>query len=90
MDKTILMLYKDLIAPCSCYTTNIPEYKKQRKKAAMLHEVFWNRLKELDDSLLLEMEKVLDEKLECDLLEVPEAFCDGFRLGARLMLDVFG
>ena len=88
MEKTILMLYKELIAPCAYYTTNIPEYKKQREKAAMRHEAFWNRLKELDSSLLYEMDNILYEQIECDLLDLPEAFCDGFRLGARLMMDV--
>ena len=34
------------------------------------------------------MDEVLSEQLEFDELEVPEAFCDGFRLGARIMLDV--
>ena len=84
MDKTILMLFNDL----DYYTANIPEYEKKRKKVARRHDVFWNRLKELDKSLLPEMEKILDEQMECDWLEVSEAFCNGFRLGARLMLDV--
>jgi len=84
MDKAILMLFNEL----DYYTANIPEHEKKRKTAARRHDVFWNRLKELDKSLLPEMEKILDEQMECDWLEVPEAFCNGFRLGARIMLDV--
>ena len=35
-----------------------------------------------------EMEKVIEIQLEEDYLEIPEAFCNGFRLGAKIMLDV--
>lgn len=88
MDQTLLKLFWGTIIPSEYSSTNIPEHREKRRKIARKHDVFFNKLEVIDPALGKELDEVLPEQLEFDELEVPESFCDGFRLGARIMLDV--
>ena len=88
MEQTLLKLFWGTIAPSEYSSTNIPEHRERRWQIAKKHDALFKKLESIDPALGQEVEEILSEQLEFDELEVPEAFCDGFRLGARIMLDV--
>jgi len=88
MEQTLMDLYLGKIDPAEYYTTNIPEHRKKRFAVARKRETFLEKLAAIDPQLRREMEDIIVLQTEEDYLEVPEAFCNGFRLGAKIMLDV--
>lgn len=88
MEQALMDLYFGKIDPGEYYTTNLPEHRKKRFAVARKREAFLEKLASIDPQLRQEMEKVIEIQLEEDYLEIPEAFCNGFRLGGKIMLDV--
>jgi len=88
MEQTLLDLYWGKIDPGAYYTTNIPAHREKRFAISRKREVFMKKLADIDPQLRQEMENLIELQLEEDELEIPEAFCDGFRLGAKIMLDI--
>ena len=88
MDQTLLKLFWGTIVPSEYHSTNIPAHKEKRRQIINNHDTLFKKLEAIDPALGEEMDKILEEQLEFDELEVPETFCDGFRLGAKIMLDV--
>lgn len=88
MDSILLKLFWGGIVPSECFSANIPAHREKRREIIRRHDLLFRKLEAIDPALGQEVEQVLSEQLEFDVLEVPEAFCNGFRLGARIMLDV--
>ena len=88
MEQTLMDLYLGKIDPAEYYTTSIPEHREKRFAIMRKRERFLEKLAAVDPQLREEMEKIIELQLEEDELELPEAFCNGFRLGAKIMLDV--
>jgi len=88
MEKTLLELYWGKIDPAEYYTTNISEHRRKRLAIARKREMFLEKLDAQNPQLRGEIEKLLELQMEENELEIPEAFCNGFRLGAKIMLDV--
>lgn len=88
MNDILLRLYNGQLEPSVFYNDRIPEHRKKRLMCYQHHEAFLSRLNAIDPALQEEMEALLDEQLSIDMLELPEAFSDGFRMGAKIMMDI--
>lgn len=86
MDKILQALYDGEIYPAEQYRPMIEEYIVQHKKQYQNYEDF---IKKLGSPLDKEFIKIMDEQLNAIPLELSEMFIDGFRLGARMMIEVF-
>lgn len=64
----------------------IEEYIALRKKHYQSYEDF---IKKLGSPLDKEFIQIMDGQLDAVPLELSEMFIDGFRLGARMMIEVF-
>ena len=64
------------------------EYNELRWKYWRQNEKFMQALKQLDEGLAQEFDQLLDQQFEVVPLEISEMFIDGFRLGARLMMEI--
>ena len=88
MNNILLQLYNGELAPSTFHNDHIPMHRAKREACLKKYESFLQKLNALDPSLTEEMEKLLDEQLSVDMLELPEAFLEGFYMGAQIMLSV--
>ncbi len=52
-------------------------------------EKLYNKLKAIDPRLMRELEEVLNNAYRINTFEMPEVFVDGFKLGAKLMIEIY-
>ncbi len=64
------------------------EYKNQRKKQYREYEAFESKLRELDETLLPSFQKLYDQLFLDIPIEQESAFICGFRMGARIMMEI--
>lgn len=85
MDKILRALYSGKIFPQEQYRPIIEEYKSLRKRQYEHYKDFINKI---GSPLDKEFEHIMDEQIDLLPLEFSQMFIDGFRLGARMMLEV--
>lgn len=86
MDKILQALYDREIFPEEHYRLMTKEYITLWKKHYQNYEDF---VKKLGSPLDKEFIRIMDEQIDTISLELSEMFIDGFRLGARMMIEVF-
>ncbi len=86
MESILEQLYNGEIAPYSKYKLTFTQLKEKRDTAYHGYDAFLNKL---PDGLKKEFRKLIDEHLDLLPLEMEENFMDGFRIGVRLMAEVF-
>lgn len=86
MDKILQALYNGEIFPAEQYRPLIEEYKILRKKHYKHYKDF---IQKIGSPLDQEFKRIMDEQLDTLPLELSGMFIDGFRLGARMMIEVF-
>lgn len=86
MDKTLRALYEGEIFPAEQYLPKIEEYKILHEKQYKHYADF---VEKLSSPLDKEFEQIMDEQLDTVPLELYQMFVDGFRLGARMIIEVF-
>ncbi|MBO1680621.1 DUF6809 family protein [Bittarella massiliensis (ex Durand et al. 2017)] len=89
MKPILEMLYNGEIFPAEQFCPQIGAHREAYRRHAMHQRAFIERLKGLNPPLHNEYMDIVDEQLDEDPLELEEAFADGFRLGARIAIDVF-
>ena len=85
MDKILQALYDGKIYPAEQYRPIIEEYTTLRKKHYQNYGYF---IKKLGSPLDKEFIQIMDEQLDAVPFELSEMFIDGFRLGARMIIEV--
>ena len=65
------------------------ENQRRRRERLGDCDEFIQRLKRMDPALADQFIGIMDEQLETLPSETTAAFIDGFRLGARMMIEVF-
>ena len=86
MDRILQALYDGKIYPAEQFRPMIEEFKILQEKK---REHYENFIKKLNSPLDEEFDNIMDEQLDTLPLELRERFIDGFRLGARMMVEVF-
>jgi len=86
MEKILEQLYKGEIYPYSTFQTTIEEFKENRDKAFTSYSSF---LEKLPDGLKDEFIQLIDTHLDLLPYELEQNFIEGFRIGARMMTEVF-
>ncbi|MBP3633806.1 MAG: hypothetical protein J6J43_04440 [Oscillospiraceae bacterium] len=81
-------LFYGNIAPLDQLCVNTPEYRELRQATLQKYEHFSHVLEQLDSKLPPELDVVLEGQADCAAQETEQAFCDGFRLGARIILEI--
>ena len=83
-DSILYQLYGGQIG----YKPRMGALLKRRQKFQDEHSDMLNRLKKADSLLHGEVMKLLDALVETELSEPTEMFCEGFSIGARMMIEV--
>lgn len=89
MKNILYELYAGNISPWEQYFPESDEYRNICKKHIQHHSDFIDILKKLDPPLHKQFIKIIDELSEATPYEFSEMFMGGFRLGVRIMIDVF-
>lgn len=89
MDTVLQQLYDGKIFPAEQYRPLLEEYRKLRQAHYKHYEEFILELKKLDNSLSKRFIDIMDEQLDTFPYDTSSMFIDGFRLGARMMIEIF-
>lgn len=89
MKSLLLQLYDGEIYPAEQYAPKAEEYRKLWREHYKHHEEFISQLKKTEPPLDERFIEIMDEQLKTVPLEISEMFIDGFRLGARMMIEVY-
>lgn len=87
MGKVLQALYGGEIYPERQYRPKIREYEKLWKEYYKNHEDF---IKKIGSPLDKQFIQIMDQQMDMFPLELSETFLDGFRLGARMMIEILG
>lgn len=85
MSEILQKLYNGEIFPADQYNKILEEKKIMRERQIENYDTF---LKKLDSPLDEEFIKIMDEQLDTVPLDFFEMFSNGFKLGAKLMLEI--
>ncbi len=89
MKSILLELYEGNIFPAEQYSPRNEEYRKIHQRNYQHYNNFIETLSKLDPPLDEQFINIMDEQLETIPFDFSEMFIDGFRLGARIMIDIF-
>ena len=85
MRKILQELYECKIYPSEQYAPMTEQYKNLKKQ----HQKHYTDFKsKLDSSLAEEFDTILDEKSSAITMELTEMFIYGFKLGAKMMIEI--
>lgn len=86
MNSVIENLYNGNLCPCKHYEPILEHYYEKKEEAFQGYESF---IKKLDSKNAKEFEIIMDKHLELLSLEMEQNFSDGFKLGVKLMCEIF-
>lgn len=87
--KTILQqLYDGNLCPVEHFRPKIEEYQALQRKHYRRYKKFNKKLKKLSPTLHEQFVMVIEEQLTEISSETYDAFIDGFKLGAKMMMEV--
>lgn len=89
MKNILEQLYNGEIYPAEQYVPKGEEYRKRRQKNYSNYNDFIELLSKLDPPLDERFIKIMDEQIDLVPCEFSEIFIDGFRLGVKIMTEVF-
>lgn len=89
MKSILLKLYGGEIFPAEQYYPRTEEYRALRKNYYQHYGAFVEQLKKLDPPLDETFHQIVDEEFDTLPIEMSEMFLDGFRLGARMMIEIY-
>ena len=90
MNTLLQQLYNGEIYPAERYRPLIEQYREMQKKQHCHYDDFVKELQQLQPPLHEKFIKIMDEQLDSIPLELSDKFIDGFRLGARMMIEILG
>ena len=86
MEKILEQLYNGELYPYLNFQTTIEDFKVNRDKAFKSYSVF---IAKLPEELKDEFDELIDSHLDLLPLELEQNFIDGFRIGVRMMTEVY-
>lgn len=86
MNTILEKLYNGEISPAEQFRPQSEEYRALWRRNLREYEAF---VQKLGEPLAREFRQIMDDHLDGCPLELSGAFIDGFRLGARMMIDVY-
>lgn len=89
MDSIIYKLYEGQLAPMESSEFKPTRFQKRRDRFFEKHQPWLDRLEKAEPQTFEKLMDLLDDQWAIELDEIPEAFCEGFTIGAQLMVEVF-
>lgn len=89
MISILEQLYDGDIFPIEQFSPKAEEYKTLWKTLFFHYEDFIIKLEALDPELCEEFAQIIDEQIDTVPLEFSQMFIDGFRLGAKTVIEIY-
>lgn len=89
MKSVLQQLYDGELFPAEQYSPKIEEYQRLLQEHNRCYDDFFQKLAGLDPDLCETFVKLQDDSLNFVPYETSEMFIQGFRLGARMMIEIF-
>lgn len=86
MNSIIEDLYNGDLCPCEQFKPILRRYREKREESFQGYEAFCEKL---DKENVKEFEEIMEKHLELVSLEMEQVFSDGFKLGVKMMCEVF-
>lgn len=86
MNKTLRALYEGELCPAEQYLSMIEDLTARRRVRYQHYEDF---IKKLGSPLDQEFARIMDENFDEIPVELTQTFIDGFRLGARMIIEIY-
>lgn len=87
MTDILNKLYHGEIYPAEQFEPILENYKQKLKNHREQKKDF---IGSLSDSMKNEFNEIMDETIDISAMEMAQVFSDGFRLGALMMVEIFG
>ena len=88
MSSLLEDLYYGRISPEDQFTPKFAEYQALRQEHGKHYTEFVNKLKSYNCGLEKQFLEILDEQADAIPIETAEMFIRGFRMGAKMMLEI--
>ena len=88
MDTILQQFYEGKLIPVLHPRPATQEYQDISQQHSQHYDAFRSTLKDIDPALPKQFDALQDEMLELNYIETKEEFLNGFRLGARMMLEI--
>lgn len=89
MDFTLQQLFDGEIFPAEQYYPKIEKIKKIREEHNNNNQEFLKELNSLNPALVDKFHNILEDQMDTAPFECFQMFADGFRLGAKIVIEVF-
>ena len=89
MKNILMQLYDGEIFPAQQYRPKTEQYISMCREHCRHYDDFIQQLKELEPPLHKQFIKIMDEHLDEAPLEIYSMFIDGFKLGARMIIEIY-
>ena len=89
MDSILQQLYSGDIAPSQQYRMRIELLSERRERIAAKYKEFLETLENNSPELSQQFQEIWQENMDYLPAGTVEMFLDGFRLGARMIMEVF-
>lgn len=89
MDAVLQQLFDGKLYPSEEYYPKIEAVKEIRERNYKNYEKFTKQLELLNPALVEQFQNILDEQLDTAPFETYQMFVDGFRLGAKIIVEIF-
>ena len=88
MNKILQKLYEGQIAPFTSEDFKPSIFQKRREQCFAKHQLWLDQLETHDPDTYSHVMALLDDQFALQLDNLPETFCEGFTIGANIMLEV--
>lgn len=88
MNTILQKLYDGELCPAEQVSSKVEKYQNIKRKHYYNYENFAKKLKKLKPPLHKKFMAIIDEQLDIVALEELDVFIDGFKLGAKMMMEI--
>lgn len=88
MNTILQKLYDGELCPAEQVSSKIEKYQNIKRDYYNNYKNFAKKLKKLNPSLNKKFMAIMDEQLDIVAFEELEVFIDGFKLGAKMMMEI--
>lgn len=89
MKSVLYQLYEGGLYPMEKYQPFLKEHQDLLRNKHFRHDAIKEELRKINPELNWELEHLLEEQREEMNWDTAQMFIDGFRLGARMMIEVY-
>lgn len=88
MKSILQQLYDGELYPAEQLCSQLEEYREKRGQYSSNYENFLQKLSSMNPQLGEQFSQIIEEQMELIPYEGSELFINGFRMGAKMMLEI--